>query len=396
MLLRSVFIIAITAATTVDAFTFVPQHNVKQTTWILLNNEGLGAGGMADTRNPDPVENEDARKSISAAPSFEEYMKMRQGSEQGSATTTAVTTPSSPSAAATPMSQQSSSSSGGGADAIATLDASQAATINKISLEIIDLAPKPDFTWTAADADGITINGCATTIDARDAAGPANVAWLAGACVSTKLSSMTIYNGPLTDVPHILSTCILDDNNQLKFKLDFRPRCYGAYELKKADGTYPGPDELGRKSFEYSSARNEFDNKFGNDDMKTFLSNTISSFTDAVTYDDSASATEEELLTHGPLYMSYTMPNTDNNVQAIAAAREKAIDFWLDWMKDGNNSHRPGAPINSQHVYDTKFKLNAYGALLKEYSNMYGSEDGQKLAVGESGPLDEAYVGGGS
>jgi hypothetical protein len=33
---------------------------------------------MADTRNPDPKEDEDPRKSISAAPSFEEYMKQRE------------------------------------------------------------------------------------------------------------------------------------------------------------------------------------------------------------------------------------------------------------------------------------------------------------------------------
>jgi hypothetical protein len=36
-----------------------------------------GAGGMADTRNPDAKEDEDPRKSISAAPSFEEYLKSR-------------------------------------------------------------------------------------------------------------------------------------------------------------------------------------------------------------------------------------------------------------------------------------------------------------------------------
>ncbi|CAM9311509.1 unnamed protein product [Ascophyllum nodosum] len=41
---------------------------------------GLGAGGMADTRDPDEMDHEDPRKSVSAAPSFEEYMKMRQSS----------------------------------------------------------------------------------------------------------------------------------------------------------------------------------------------------------------------------------------------------------------------------------------------------------------------------
>ncbi|KAL7479307.1 hypothetical protein ACHAW6_005043 [Cyclotella cf. meneghiniana] len=42
-------------------------------------NQHIGAGGMADTRNPDPVAHEDPRKSISAAPSFEEYLKQRAG-----------------------------------------------------------------------------------------------------------------------------------------------------------------------------------------------------------------------------------------------------------------------------------------------------------------------------
>ena len=42
-------------------------------------NVEKGAGGMADTRNPDALQHEDARKSISAAPSFEEYMKQRDG-----------------------------------------------------------------------------------------------------------------------------------------------------------------------------------------------------------------------------------------------------------------------------------------------------------------------------
>lgn len=38
----------------------------------------IGAGGMADTRDPDALVHEDPRKSISEAPSFEEYLKQRQ------------------------------------------------------------------------------------------------------------------------------------------------------------------------------------------------------------------------------------------------------------------------------------------------------------------------------
>lgn len=39
---------------------------------------GLGSGGMADTRDPEELDHDDPRKSISAAPTFEEYLKMRQ------------------------------------------------------------------------------------------------------------------------------------------------------------------------------------------------------------------------------------------------------------------------------------------------------------------------------
>jgi len=38
----------------------------------------LGSGGMADTRDPDAKDDEDPRKSISEAPSFEEYLKQRE------------------------------------------------------------------------------------------------------------------------------------------------------------------------------------------------------------------------------------------------------------------------------------------------------------------------------
>ncbi len=48
-------------------------------------NQHIGAGGMADTRNPDPVAHEDPRKSISAAPSFEEYLKQRAAAAGGAA-----------------------------------------------------------------------------------------------------------------------------------------------------------------------------------------------------------------------------------------------------------------------------------------------------------------------
>lgn len=47
------------------------------------DDKKLGSGGMADTRDPEPKDDPDPRKSISAAPSFEDYLKRRQEEQQG-------------------------------------------------------------------------------------------------------------------------------------------------------------------------------------------------------------------------------------------------------------------------------------------------------------------------
>ena len=56
---------------------FNPALVGRQSTAV-FNGPHIGSGGMADTRNPDAFVHEDPRKSISAAPSFEEYLKSRQ------------------------------------------------------------------------------------------------------------------------------------------------------------------------------------------------------------------------------------------------------------------------------------------------------------------------------
>lgn len=364
------------------------QMSRTQQSNIVVYHE-LGAGGMADTRNPAALDHDDPRKSISAAPSFEEYLKMREGGASAAAATPSAPAP----AAAIPAPAQVAASSGGSGGSMATMVSSQSSSVAKIQAGIPDLAAKPDFTISEALASGETI-----TIDAFDAPGPANVAWIASVSVADKMSSLTIFNGPLTDVPHLVSRCSAV-GDKLHWKLDFRPRCYGAYEMRREDGTYPGPEELGRKSFEYSGARKQFQTKFGTEGVEAFLQSTIDSLEGDIVKDyeiEGASGHEEDLLTRGPLYLSILMPNTPANVAAVMKAREQAADWWLGWATDKQHQHRPGAPVNTQYVYDSKFKINAYGALLGEYKAMYGAADGQKLAVGESGPLDEAYVGGGS
>lgn len=277
------------------------------------------------------------------------------------------------------------------ADAIASFEASQAASVNTIVTSIPDLALKPDNSWAAGSVD---IGGSPATLEARDAPGPANIAWMSSLCVASKLSALTIFNGPLTTVPHLLSRCAVVDDSTLSFALDFRPRAYGAYEMKQEDGSYPGPDVLGRQAFEYSGARKDFETNFGNDEVVAFMASTAASFEGGTP--SAAALSELDQLTCGPLAMSMTMPLTDANVAAVTAAREQAVAYWLGWATDTTHGHRPGAPVNSQYVYDSKYKQNTYSALLPIYSELYGSDDGFKLAAADSGPLDEGYVGGGS
>lgn len=274
-------------------------------------------------------------------------------------------------------------------EAIKLLSSSQASTVEKIQSAIPELEAKPDFTWKGND---VMVDSCPAQLDARDAPGPANISWLSSLCVENRISSLQIYNGPLTDVPHLVSRCVVIGEEKLRLTIDFRPRAYGAYEMRKPDGSYPGPDELGRKSFEYSGARSDYEKKFGTEEVKQFLSSIP--LEGAVPCDTPPS--ELDLLTRGPLYTSLDMPLTDANVAAVVTAREKVADFWLSWAQDSEHEHRPGAPINSQYVYDTKYKQNAFGALLNEYSSFFSAEGGKQLAIGESGPLDEAYVGGAS
>jgi len=74
--------LAVLAALFASASAFAPAAQVTRSTAMYAEGEKhIGAGGMADTRNPDAHVDEDPRKSISAAPSFEEYLKQRAAEE---------------------------------------------------------------------------------------------------------------------------------------------------------------------------------------------------------------------------------------------------------------------------------------------------------------------------
>mmetsp|Transcript_8911 Transcript_8911/g.17762 ORF Transcript_8911/g.17762 Transcript_8911/m.17762 type:complete len:392 (-) Transcript_8911:443-1618(-) len=360
----------------VDAFTVVRSGSSS----TIALNQHIGSGGMADTRNPDTIQHEDPRKSISAAPSFEEYLKQR--ANEG---TTAATAPPKPIAE-------------GDFDATAAISAmetSQTKTVGDIASAIPDLAPKPDQSY--AKNDGFTAMGNAVSLQASDAPGPANVAWISDLSVDGALSSLTIFNGPLSDVPHLIQRCFINEG-MLHFFLDVRPRAYGAHDLRDADGNYPGPETLGRKAFEYSGARKDYDTKFGTEELISLLDDTVAKL-EGVTKNPGLGdegLSELEKVTLGPLAVDISMPLTSGNVDSIIGLREKVASMWLGWATDDSHAHRPGAPVNSQYVYDTKYRQNCYGALLDKYVGYFGQADGAKLAAADSGPLDEAYVGGGS
>ncbi|CAB9512631.1 Fasciclin [Seminavis robusta] len=94
---------------------FAPQTNSRVST-ALFNGPTLGAGGMADTRDPESFEHEDPRKSISEAPSFEEYLKMR---DSGGAAPAAAPAAAAPAAAA--PAAAAPAATGGGGDVLGTL-----------------------------------------------------------------------------------------------------------------------------------------------------------------------------------------------------------------------------------------------------------------------------------
>ena len=239
----------------------------------------------------------------------------------------------------------SAGGSGSASSVIETLATSQTADIDRIAAAIgSDLVSNAEASWTSE-----TVGGSAATIDGREAPGAnGNVAWLANTVVESKLVSLTIFNGPLTDVPHLLSQVSITSDDKLRFTLDFRPRAYGAYEKRNADGTYPGPDELGREAFTYSGNRKDFDTKFGTPEVSAFVAGIASSLEDANA--NSLQPTEIDQLIRGPLYLDEVCPLTDANLQTIAAARSQAVDYWLGWCMDSSHDHRPGAPINSQYV----------------------------------------------
>ena len=123
------FVIPALVALSSGVSAFSPAVNKPAfTTTTLFNGPTLGAGGMADTRDPDALEHEDPRKSISAAPSFEEYLKMRDGGGGGGGATAAAPAPAAAApapVAAAPAPAAPAATGGSGGSIVDTLSSLQ-------------------------------------------------------------------------------------------------------------------------------------------------------------------------------------------------------------------------------------------------------------------------------
>mmetsp|Transcript_4201 Transcript_4201/g.8725 ORF Transcript_4201/g.8725 Transcript_4201/m.8725 type:complete len:264 (-) Transcript_4201:76-867(-) len=116
--MMSISKVALVAALVGGASAFSPAMKGGVST-ALFNGPTLGSGGMADTRDPSAMDHEDARKSISAAPSFEEYLKMR---DTGGAAPAAAAPAAAAPAAAAPAPVAAAPAAGGSAvDVLSTL-----------------------------------------------------------------------------------------------------------------------------------------------------------------------------------------------------------------------------------------------------------------------------------
>ena len=91
---------------------------------------------------------------------------------------------------------------------IAALEASQLQMVTNIASAIPDLALKPNQSYGPATSD-FTVVGNAVKLDASDAPGPDNIAWLFDLCINHTLTSLTIYNKRTFIRQHIWYTLLL-------------------------------------------------------------------------------------------------------------------------------------------------------------------------------------------
>lgn len=255
----------------------------------------------------------------------------------------------------------------------------------------LGLSEKPNY---AADlgCSSFTVGGSSGSIKSYEGPGAPNVAWCSGFQLQgpeLARSSITVYCGPLSDVPHLVASSGVS-NGAVDLFIDFRVRSECGYNPA---GVYEEPTS--REAFAMGGNRKDFADAFFTDDAVEWRQSLL-----AIPGAEMAPISEAEMTecSAGPLYIDLRLPLSDQNAAIAAAACDQAVARWLGWMQssEANGRNLPaGAKQTGVYQRDTKVRANLYGATLRRYNALFGAQ-GQMLTAGDVGPLDEAYVGGGS
>jgi len=280
---------------------------------------------------------------------------------------------------------------GGAADTVADW---QPAMLSKIT-STLNLQPKDDPADLGFDA--FTIGGSSGTVLAYEGPGAPNVAWCSGLQMKgsdVARGSITAFCGPLTDVPHLVAMCGVS-NGGIDLYIDYRPRADCAYDPACASlAEYPSPET--REAFAEGGNRKDFAAAFFTEEAEAAKATLL-----AVPGATPSSVTTEEVaaISAGPLLVDLRLPLDDTSAAAAAAACTAACERWLTWMTTAEENKRglpAGMRQTATYTRDTKVRQQHFGFLLRKYTSIFGAAEAQALTAADAGPLDEAYVGGGS
>ena len=265
----------------------------------------------------------------------------------------------------------------------------QPAALAKV-VDTLTLLPKEDY---AADYgfDSFTLEGKPGTIKSYEGVGSPNVAWASGLLVDGHRAGITVFCGPLTDVPHLVVSIAADDSG-IDLYIDFRTRCDAAYDPALATlEDYPDPTD--RDMFAQGSNRKDLKEAFYTEEVEAWRSGLLA----LGTPNPLLSAEQTATISASPCLVDVRLPLSA--APAAADACTAAVDRWLGWMTSAGEMGRElpaGAKQTATYTRDTKVRANHFGFLLGRYMSAYGDALGKDLASADAGPLDEAYVGGGS
>lgn len=267
----------------------------------------------------------------------------------------------------------------------------QPAALAKV-VDTLGLAPKDDY---AADFgyDSFTLEGSPGTIRSYEGVGAPNVAWCSGLQVEGARAGLTAFCGPLTDVPHLV-VGVAVAGGAIELYIDWRPRADAAYDPAFASlDDYPAPTD--RNMFAQGSNRKDLAEAFYTEDAQAWQAAILA----LGTPEAPLGADQTAAISAGPCLVDVKLPLTDANAAAASDACAAAVDRWLGWMTSAGEMGRElpaGAKQTATYTRDTKVRTQHFGFLLRRYTAAYGEAVGKDLASADAGPLDEAYVGGGS